>query len=271
MINPKIKKILMTVFGQRVYSFFSKTYSFFRNKRLLRKKFFRNKHNLFGVFVNKRKKINLEGFEFNIPHYSPLYFFGEKLKSYELSERTMVKKYVEKTDSVLELGGCLGIISCFTNKILDDKKKHVVVEPNEDLIFFIENNKINNDCGFIVEKTILSNKLKKIEFYKMENYHGSSIIKPLNVDVKGDLVKCMSLENLMRKHNIFFNTLIMDIEGNEYEFLDENDLSSFEKLIIEFHPHLLKLKMKKCYQNLSKKGFERKEKINNVEVWIKKT
>lgn len=258
MIIPKIKKILIPLFGHKLYSFSSKTYRFLQKKR----KF---------LLVNKRKKIKLEGLEFKIPHNSPLPFFENKLKGYEVPERKMVNKYVEETDSVLELGGCLGIISCITNKILDDKKKHVVVEPNEDVIFFLEKNKINNDCGFIVEKTILSNKLKETEFYKNKYYLGSSIIKPLNVNVKMELVKCMSLENLIRKHNIFFNTLIMDIEGSEYEFIEENDLSSFEKLIIEFHPGKLKLKMKKCYQNLSKKGFELKDKIKNIEVWIRKT
>src|SRR5689334_17446832 len=38
--------------------------------------------------------------------------------AYEIDERNLVQKFVRADDSVLELGACLGVVSCITNKIL---------------------------------------------------------------------------------------------------------------------------------------------------------
>jgi hypothetical protein len=49
-------------------------------------------------------------------------------KKYEVNERYLIPKHVKSTDSVLELGACLGVVSCITNKLLGNSKRHVVVE-----------------------------------------------------------------------------------------------------------------------------------------------
>ena len=50
--------------------------------------------------------------------------------AYEAEERQLVQEYVKPGDSVLELGACIGVVSCVTNKMLADKSRHVVVEAN---------------------------------------------------------------------------------------------------------------------------------------------
>src|SRR5438445_8047236 len=40
--------------------------------------------------------------------------------NYEKEERELTRRWIRPDDSVLELGACLGIVSCVTNKLLAD-------------------------------------------------------------------------------------------------------------------------------------------------------
>ena len=57
-------------------------------------------------------------------------FFGMS----EEDEKQSIDKYLNPNAVVLELGGCLGIISCHINEKLINKKNHVVLEANPSLI-----------------------------------------------------------------------------------------------------------------------------------------
>src|SRR5947209_7788184 len=52
------------------------------------------------------------------------------LHTYESRELRMVRRFIHQDDSVLELGACLGVVSCVTNRMLRDRTRHVVVEAN---------------------------------------------------------------------------------------------------------------------------------------------
>src|SRR5262245_18569089 len=49
-------------------------------------------------------------------------------EDYEQDERELITRWIQPEDAVIELGACLGIVSCVTNKLLRDKSRHVVVE-----------------------------------------------------------------------------------------------------------------------------------------------
>jgi hypothetical protein len=49
---------------------------------------------------------------------------------YEVFEQLLIYKYIKKNDSVLEVGGRLGVVSYTINSILNNKTNHVVIEPN---------------------------------------------------------------------------------------------------------------------------------------------
>jgi len=76
--------------------------------------------------------------------------------SYEASERQLVRAFVCPNDVVLELGACIGVVSCMTNKILADKSRHVVVEGNPFCIPTLHRNRELNQCGFTVENCAVS-------------------------------------------------------------------------------------------------------------------
>lgn len=77
--------------------------------------------------------------------------------SYERQERRFLKKYLNPEASVLELGGCIGVVSCVTNRLLRHPERHVVLEANPNLIPHLQRNKEFTGSAFTVENCIISN------------------------------------------------------------------------------------------------------------------
>ncbi len=91
-------------------------------------------------FVNLRKITNLG--------WRGASFWRDK---YEADERKLIKQFISSDDSVIELGACLGIVSCITNRLLKNPSKHLVVEANPYLIPWLVRNQMLNDAGFLIE------------------------------------------------------------------------------------------------------------------------
>ena len=62
----------------------------------------------------------------------------------EVFEQNAAYKYIKKDDIVLELGGRYGVVSGVINSILDNKKNHVVVDPDDKIIDALTKNRDNN-------------------------------------------------------------------------------------------------------------------------------
>ena len=219
-------------------------------------------------FKNKKFKIDGQIFIFPI---SSIKDYLNGFKFYELSERKLIKKYVSIDDKILELGANVGVISCISNSLIKLKTNHVVVEPNPKLLKYLTNNKKINSSGYKIENKIISENSKVIDFYiEPENSHGSSIINREDRTTNKIQIECITLEALKKKYRINFNVLIMDIEGGEFNFIIENSLCEFKKLIIEFHPDILsKSQYNQCYKILSK-NFALAERIETTEMWVNK-
>src|SRR5262245_30697328 len=104
---------------------------------------------LSGIWATYVKKdYELDGLSFVIPQeMTDFKFRGRFVRgSYEKEERRHLKKYIDADATVLELGACLGVVSCLTNVLLTDPRKHVVVEANPLLISWIERNRELNKC-----------------------------------------------------------------------------------------------------------------------------
>jgi FkbM family methyltransferase len=265
--KSNIKNALEKVFGKRIYLNIIDLYEILR---------FRLFTSIKGIFVNKNKLFNIENLFFKFPKGSSFHSYGSNFKSHEEVERGLVLKYILPNDSILELGGCLGVISCVTNNILHNKKNHVVVEPNKIAQEFLYFNRNKNNCEFQVENSIVSNTLKRTEFYVSDDFVSSTIFnKNLNSRKntfmpKKEFIDCISFDQIIKKYNILFNTLIMDIEGHEYDFILENDLKLFDKLLIEFHPLILgEKKIETCKNSLINKSFNLVERTGQVEFWAK--
>lgn len=185
------------------------------------------------------------------------------IENYELSEKHLIEKYLDSKDSVLELGGCLGVISLVTNKLLSNKKKHVVLEIDSEKYKYLKHNKITNKAEFFCCNGALSR--NEDLFY--ERGIGIWGGKASNIGTDKEKVVAYTIKDLETKYNLVFNTLIMDIEGGELELFKTFAIKQFNKII--FENHYTNNKNLEIENILKTNSFNLIEKIGKVEFWKK--
>ena len=110
---------------------------------------------------------------------------------------------------------------------------------------------------------------KKIQFNLNYNYLSSSIYSKPN-EIKSIKVETVTLNQIQQTYNTRFNTLVMDIEGQEFSVITNNNLSNFNKVIMEIHPKILsKDELEIISKKLILERFILIEKKGNVEFWKK--
>jgi FkbM family methyltransferase len=190
--------------------------------------------------------------------------------SYEAEERDMVRDFVRPEDTVLEVGACLGIVSCVTNKLLLDKSRHVVVEGNPYCIPTLYRNRELNQCEFLIENCAVSTR-RDATFYLHPVYVvGGTTQRESSRPVR---VPACSLAELDTRHGPF-SALIMDIEGGELEaFLASAEvLKRYRLVIAELHPWALGDEgVDKCRQLLLAAGLRFKRRAGITEAWERKS
>jgi len=203
-----------------------------------------------------------------IPYSNKLYLYKAFFnKTYENQEIKLIKKHLNKDAIVLELGASIGVVSCITNKILMNKINQVSVEPNEELLRYINWNKKLNSLKFNVFNGIVS-KEKSVEFHISENPLSSSIVKKsVNKNKKSKIVKTSTIVDLENQIKSKFNFLIMDIEGGEFDFLKNFEILQFKKIIIELHENKLSEKEYEYCLNKLSKNHSLIDQIDNCQVW----
>jgi FkbM family methyltransferase len=223
----------------------------------------------FTIFVKKYKR---NGVVLHVPFDLTDYKFRGRfvLNTYEVEEAKYLKKYLPKNSKVLELGGCLGYVSCLINKALEEKGMQVTLEANPKLIHWIEKNKEANKCSFIVENTIISNKSENT-FYIHDRIVGGSTKRETAEPI---VVQGISIEALEKKYDIDFDTLVMDIEGGELDLIKgfRHKISSFKRIFIETHPFggmLSYSEVEECERILMELGFKLEVRDGNFQVWTK--
>jgi FkbM family methyltransferase len=153
--------------------------------------------------------------------------------TYEEEERALVKRWIRPNDSVLELGACLGVVSCVTNKLLDEKSRHVVVEANPLCIPTLRRNKELNRSEFQVEHCAVGQP-PELTFYLHPTYIvGGNAQRVTERPVRVPAKALLQFE----KESGPFTALIMDIEGGELEVLKQSAdlLKRFRIVIVELH------------------------------------
>ncbi len=187
---------------------------------------------------------------------------------YEAPERMLAHKWIRSDASVLELGGCVGVVSCVVNKLLRSPKSHVVVEANPTLISYLRENRDANGCSFQIENCVVS-QASEVEFYisniMTANRTDSGVGSRVNVEAK-------TLEALERRHGVNFDTLIIDIEGGEFDFFIENAdrLAEIDLVLLELHRQILTpLEVESCTSILEQAGLVQVDMEGETEVWAR--
>jgi len=162
--------------------------------------------------------------------------------------------------SVLEIGGCLGVVSTILNKKLDDPQKHVVIEANPRLISYLEYNKKINNCSFLIKNAMIANDKDTNIFYSYDKLVAGSAhrMDDWESNKTEHFIDIISLEDLRDQVKYDFDLLVMDIEGEELDFF-KNYLHTykFKYILFEMHtyPMMYKGFDKECNSILDENGY----------------
>ena len=110
-------------------------------------------------------------------------FFDENNKVinpffHEVFEQYLIYKWINKNDIVLELGSRCGITSCTINYLLNNKKNHVVVDPDNNILKPLKLNKKNFKAQFKICNKAISN--TPLKFVTTDNGLGNFVIDNFN-------------------------------------------------------------------------------------------
>ena len=152
--------------------------------------------------------------------------------SYEMQEARMARALVRSGDRVLELGAGIGFIALSVCSGID-VAAYRAVEANPLLIPLIEANRDRNGARFDVENAVYGRTDGEEQFNIDARFWASSL---LDVTRPKDKVTVPARAINAAQAELGANVLIMDIEGGEYAVINALDLSSIDRMIIEFHP-----------------------------------
>lgn len=194
------------------------------------------------------------------------------LGGYESTEEyAFVDRFIKPTSVVLELGGCIGALSCYLNQRLSTRDKHIVLEANPSLIPILRANRDRNSCGFTIINGVIS-KCTPNRFYIHDLIVGGSLKRETGNEVA---VEGFTIDMLERNYNVKFDCLVMDIEGGELHlFRDYPEFfKDFSTILLELHPFaniLTTVEAAECEMHLAQLGFRKMDSSRNgdYQVWL---
>lgn len=166
-------------------------------------------------------KIKLDGVTLSVdnpligtPDKSTL-FFG----IYEVGERELSKRFIDRSLPTVEIGGSIGGVACTTNRLLANPRAHIVVECNPVVLPTLEKNRELNGCGFKIEPRALAYGVDTISFgvpnhFMMGRLHSD--------DDRQVTVQTTTLRQIVEKHQFDVINLISDSEGGEVEMVEHD-------------------------------------------------
>lgn len=143
----------------------------------------------------------------------------------EYDEQIMACKYIRPDNKVLEIGANYGRNSLLIASLLNNPKNLVSFESNSTIAEKLVENKNNNNFDFNIEVSALSKRKLMQNFW--DTIPGDTLLDGWS------WVNTMTYEELVKKYNIVFDTLVLDCEGAFYYILyDMPEILNNIKLII---------------------------------------
>jgi FkbM family methyltransferase len=187
------------------------------------------------------------------------------LGDYEFPERAAVSAFVDSQTPVIELGACMGVVSCLTNRKLKNTDRHVAVEANPAMIDVLRRNAARNQCRFSILARAVG--YDDAPFYVSENVLASGI-KSSGSPIP---VEKTNLREIAERFAFDQFTLICDIEGTEVEMVEqEGDLLAERCKLIVLETHEKRIgdaPIEKMYERLSSLGFFLAHRIGDTSVY----
>lgn len=158
---------------------------------------------------------------------------------FERFERNAVQEFVSPDLPVVELGGCLGVVGCITNRRLTNPQAHVVVEANPQVIPLLAANRRRNRCQFQVLNRAIAYGSDVVEFAPSMDFASNSLRESGGEKVVR--VKTTGLGDILARNSFKRFTLICDIEGHECDLVEQEPevLRHADVIILETHARLV--------------------------------
>ena len=146
----------------------------------------------------------------------------------ELPEQKVILEYLSPDARVLEFGGNIGRASLIINYVLEDKTQQLTIESDPNIAKQLKENRDLNNAKFEILEGLISNK-KFIQ-------QGWRTKQSDKLEAGWKQVANYSLENILEKYNINFDTIVADCESCTVSFFKEYpDFIKQIKLIIIEH------------------------------------
>jgi len=153
--------------------------------------------------------------------------------SFEKEEQMLVKKYIPRDATVLEMGARYGTVSCVLSEVLDDPTRHVAVEPDSTVIESLKKNRESNGGKFHIYNGVISKNGYAIHFIDPKfDYHEYGTHTKMS---DTPTVENTSFKDLEKRYNLKFDCIVADCEGFFYDFIKENpkEVESMRVVIYE--------------------------------------
>ena len=133
----------------------------------------------------------------------------------------------------------MGIVSCITNRRLENPKAHVVVEANPRVIPLLRRNRDRNHCRFEILNRAIAYGTDTIAYAPSADFAGNSLHEH-----SGDArvsVRTTGLSDILNTQGFDRYTLICDIEGHESELVEREAevIRRADTIILETHARLI--------------------------------
>lgn len=189
---------------------------------------------------------------------------------YEIEERKLSSKYIDRSIPTVELGGSIGGVACVVNRLLDNPDRHVVLECNPILLPTLEKNRDINCCKFSIEPFAIGYGAPTISFSISDHFMlgGTKV-----TDGKHITVNTSSLRVILDRHDFKTINLISDCEGAEVDLV-ENEPELLREcvkwLIVETHEMNVGAdRLSKMMSDLERLGFEKVEQSRQTVLALK--
>ena len=195
-----------------------------------------------GKFVGRPSPYaRLDGCTFGLDSHviSPSLKYLLLTGKHEAPERTLIRRHLNRTLPLVELGGALGVVSCVANGMLADPRRHVVVEANPGLLQVLDANRRRNGCEFTVMHRAVGYGAPVLRFPVASDVLASSTFVDTASTVE---VRTISLKSILDLHGFSRCSLVCDIEGAEVELVREEPSvlrDQVDVLIMEVHERVV--------------------------------
>jgi FkbM family methyltransferase len=186
--------------------------------------------------------------------------------TYETDELQLIEKWLPCDLPVIELGACLGVVSCVVNRRLKRPADHFVVEPNPQMFAALERNRRINKASFIPLPRAIAYGRPTVTFSPDPDPWAN------NLSLRGDhavTVQTTTLHEIVQLSGFDRFTLICDIEGHECEVIN-NELDTLrlaDMIIMETHRCFVgDRRTSEMLAMLSQAGFGHVDQSNSVVV-----